>query len=96
MVPESGLYAVYAQLCITSDGNDFYSGRFYKNDSLTTVSSYSCSFSTNTFTVSVDDIINATAGDRLEFRVYIYNPGSLARAVFSGPEYTYMTIYKIT
>lgn len=95
-IPETGFYHVIAQYCIEAEPSDFFKINNMLNGTIITSCSYTAAFTTNTFTVSVTDIINATAGDLISIQTYIYNSGGEPRQIFVNKAYTFFTIMKIT
>ena len=99
IIPEDGFYQVFAQFSITAEDGDFFKIYILQNDISTlasvSVQSYTAARSTNTFTVAVTDIVNATAGDTIYIWAYSHNIGNLPRLIYALEDYTYFTITKI-
>lgn len=95
LIPETGFYQVYAQVCLDALDEDFYKAYLNVNGTWVASKTYMASRSTNTFTISVYDIVNVTIGEKISFMVYIYNSGGIDKAVFADSAYTFFTISKI-
>jgi len=95
-IPETGFYHVIAQYCIDVEFQDFLKIEIHLNGTTISSRSYTAARSTNTFTVSVNDIINVTAADLISIRAYSYNLAADPREVFSEEPYTFFTIMKIS
>ena len=95
IVPESGFYSVFAQLSVFCLDGDFFRMHIYQNGTQVAVQSYFAAGSTNTFTVAGEDILNATAGETIFFRVFMVNSGGTIRGIFVGSAYSFCTIEKL-
>ena len=95
IVPETGFYHIYAQYCITAEDQDFFKINIYVNGVHHTSKSFTASRYTNTFTVSITDFLNTTAGDLITIYSYIYNAGDLSRLVYSAEQYSFFAISKM-
>ncbi len=93
--PETGFYQVIAQYCITAEDQDFFQIEIMINGSLYASKSFTASRFTNTFAVSITDIVNTTVGDIIAISAYSFNSIDASRTVFSGPEYSFFTISKL-
>ena len=94
-IPETGFYQVIAQFCITAEDQDFFKINININGSMIASRSYTASRSTNTFAVSITDIVNTTAGDIITITAYSYNAGGFSRLVYSSEVYSFFTISKL-
>jgi len=93
-IPEPGFYQVIAQYCIEAEFQDFFKIDIARNGITVSSRSFTAARSTNTFTASIVDIINATSGDLISIRVYSYNGPDDPRLVFAYEDYTFFTIMK--
>jgi len=94
-VPETGYYHIIAQYSIDADDGDFFLIQLYSNNILVSFRACTASVYTNTFGVSLTDILNFTQGDTLTIKLYQYNSGSLSKNIFDGEEYSFFAIAKI-
>ena len=95
VIPETGFYQVIAQYCITVEDQDFFKIHIFINGTMYASNSFTASRSTNTFTVSITDIVNVTTGDLITITAYSWNVGEISRLVFSSEEYSFFTISKL-
>ncbi len=95
IIPETGFYQVIAQYSITADDQDFFKIYIDINGAPHTVSSFTASRYTNTYTVSITDFLNTTAGDLITIDAYIFNAGGVSRLVYSAEDYSFFAISKI-
>ncbi|MBY9019911.1 MAG: hypothetical protein KGD67_02555 [Candidatus Lokiarchaeota archaeon] len=95
-IPETGYYEVIAQYSIYAADGGFFNIQLYSNDILVSSRSSTSSAITNVFGVTLTDIINFNKGDSINVKVYQYNSGSLSRNIYSGEEYTFFAIAKLS
>ena len=95
ILPETGFYQVIAQYCINVEDQDFFKIEIEINGTLYASNSFTASRSTNTFTVSIIDIVNTTVGDLITIIAYSYNAGEISRSVFSSEAYSFFSISKL-
>ena len=96
LIPEAGFYQVIAQYSITAEDQDFFKIYIMLNETVLACNSFTASRSTNTFTVSITDIVNTTVGDLISIKAYIYNSGNIPRLVFSSEAYSFFSISKLS
>jgi hypothetical protein len=96
IVPEAGYYQITAQYSIFSYDQDFFMIGIWQNETTVGVCSYFAAGSTNTFTVSITDIIFANVGDAISIFGYIYNTLDNPRTLFAGEGHTFFSIAKLS
>lgn len=96
IVPETGYYQIIAQYSIQSYDQDFFIIGILQNDTIVGACSYFAAASTNTFTVSITDIISANVGDAISIYAYLYYVSGSPRALFEGEEFTFFSIAKLS
>lgn len=94
-IPETGFYLVIAQYSVDVELDDFFKIDLALNGTTITSKSYTPARDTNTFTVSVTDIINVTAGDLISIRTYSYNLPGDPRYIYAYEAYTFFEIMKM-
>ena len=95
IIPEMGYYQIISQYSIDAVDQDFFIIIITLNEVIVSFSSHTASRTTNTFTVSITDIINATVGDAISIMAYSYNSLDDPRAIFPGETHTFFSIAKI-